>query len=190
MNIYIYSLKDPVTNEIRYIGQTNDLKRRLNKHITNANLLSDSRHISNWIRSLTMSPIMDIVEVCDYSIRNNREKYWINYYKSQGYDLCNSSNGGAGAGIGNKNCIGRIMSEETRSKISLSKKGKSWGNVGRNGGKLKTVYKYTKDNQLIAVYKSIQEAVKDSGCHRVTIQRNIKNISSSKDFIWTDKPLH
>jgi hypothetical protein len=188
MNIYIYTLRNPINNAVRYVGQTNDLKRRFNKHITNSKALSDSRHISHWIRSLDALPVMDIIEVCDYSVRNEREEYWINYYKEQGCDLCNSSNGGAGAGVGNRNCVGRIMSDETRDKISKANKGRVFNRKG--GGAKKTIYQYNKDKQLISIYKSIQEAALATNVNRLTIRRNIKGISSSKSFIWTDKPLY
>lgn len=188
MNIYIYTLRNPINNAVRYVGQTNDTKRRLNKHITNSKANRDTRHISHWIRSLDALPIMDIIEVCDYSVRNEREQYWIDYYKSLGCDLCNSSKGGAGAGIGNTNCVGRIMSEETKVKISMANKGRVFGT--RGGGTKKTIYQYNKDKQLITIYKSIQEATLATNVNRVTIRRNIQGISSSKSFIWTDKPLY
>jgi len=189
MKISIYTLTDPNTNKIRYVGQTNDPKRRLSRHINNSRAFKDKRHISNWIRSLTSAPIMDVIEVCEYSIRNSRENYWIDYYKDQGCDLCNSSNGGAGAGIGNKNCLGRVMSDETRTKISNSNKGNTYGKGNGGGGIPKTIYQYDKNKILITVYKSIQDAVKATGYNRTTIRRNIQSISSSKLFIWTDKPL-
>jgi predicted GIY-YIG superfamily endonuclease len=190
MKISIYTLTDPSTNKIRYVGQTNDPKRRLSRHINNSRAFKDKRHISNWIRSLTSAPIMDIIEVCEYSIRNSRENYWIDYYKNQGCNLCNSSNGGAGAGIGNKNCLGRVMSKQTRQKIANANKGNTNG-LGNKGGKpSKTIYQYDKNKILIAVYDSIQNAVKATGYNRITIRRNIQNISSSNLFIWTDKPLY
>jgi hypothetical protein len=191
MKIYIYTLKDPINNQIRYVGQTNNPKKRLSKHINNSKSCKDKRHISNWIRSLTSDPIMDIIENCEYSVRNNRENYWINYYKNQGYDLCNSSYGGAGAGIGNKNCVGRIMSEETKTKISNANKGNTYA-LGNKGGRApkKIIYQYNKNKILIAVYNSMQDAVKTTGYNRTTIRRNIQNISSSKLYIWTDKPLY
>ena len=188
MNISIYTLKDPSTNKVRYVGQTNDPKRRLSRHINNSRAFKDKRHISNWIRSLTSIPIMEIIEVCEYSIRNSRENYWIDYYKNQGCDLCNSSNGGAGAGIGNKNCLGRVMSDQTKQKIANANKGKK--TTHGKGGLPKRIYQYNKNKILIAVYDSIQNAVKATGYNRTTIRRNIQNISSSKLFIWTDKPLY
>lgn len=189
-HIYIYLLKNSLTNEVRYVGQTNNPGRRLNRHITNSKANKDNRHISNWIRSLEDLPIMVIIEVCDYSIRNEREQHWINHYKNLGCDLCNCSNGGAGAGICNKNSLGRIVSEETKSKISKANLGNKHAKGNKGGGSPKTIYQYDKTNNLIAVYKSIKDASKATGLNRTTIRRNIKNISSSKLFTWTDKPLH
>ena len=176
MKISIYTLKDPSTNEVRYVGQTNDPKRRLSRHINNSRAFKDKRHISNWIRSLTSVPIMDIIEVCEYSMRNIRENYWINYYKDQGCDLCNSSNGGAGAGIGNKNCVGRIMSFETKQKISVANKGKKTTH-GKGGGGLpgKTIYQYDKEGNLLGTFKSILNASKTLGICRRTIKNSLNN---------------
>jgi hypothetical protein len=120
--IHIYILKNPDTNEIRYVGQTNDIKRRLDRHIQNSRNFKDKRHISNWIRSLSNKPILEIVETCTYNIRNEREQYWINYYKSIGYDLCNHSKGGSGAGKGNTNCLGRVLSDKTKEKLRRANK--------------------------------------------------------------------
>lgn len=186
MKIAIYILKDPTNNKIKYVGQTVNPKNRLNRHISNSNANTDNRHISNWIRSLNQSPIMEIIEWCDYEERNEKENYYINLY-NENNDLCNSSNGGTGAGIGNKNCLGRIISIETKTKISKANKGQKY-NI-KSGNKGKKVYQYTINKELICIYNSIKEAVKNTGLNRVTIRRNIQGVSKSKKFIWTDKPL-
>ena len=52
---YIYKLIDPITKEIRYVGQTDNLKRRFNDHLsssTNINSVSYNTHKSCWIRKL------------------------------------------------------------------------------------------------------------------------------------------
>jgi len=165
--MYIYVLTDNPEGKVRYVGQTNNLGRRLNKHMSDARSGKNKRHISNWLRSLSNPPIMIVVEVCDYSVKDEREEYWINYYKEMGCDLCNSSKGGSGPGICNKNAKGN-----------------------KGGGNPKRIYQYDKNNNLIAVYESIQEATKTTGFNRTTIRRNIQGISSSRSFIWTDKPAH
>lgn len=186
MNIYIYTLKDPINNGIRYVGQTNNLKRRLARHITNSKNLTDNRHISNWIRSLNNLIIMDVIEVCDYLVRNEREKYWINYYKEKGFNLCNSSNGGAGAGINNKNCVGRVLSEKTKSKISKSNKGRKTTHGKGGGAPGKTIKQYSIKGELIASYSSILNASKITGICRRTIYYSLKANKKRQrhQFIW------
>jgi hypothetical protein len=192
MEIYIYTLKNPNTNEIRYVGQTNDLKRRLNRHVTNSRSFKDNRHVSNWIRSLSDIPIMDVIETCDYSLRNEREQYWIDYYKNQSFDLCNSSNGGAGAGIGNKNCANRIMSEETKQKISLANKGKKTTH-GKGGVPGKTIYQYDKSGNLLRTFKSILSASKTLNICRRTIKNSLNNKEIQRNrtpYKWSYNPMH
>lgn len=58
---------------------------------------------------------MDIIDECDETNWQDREKYWIKIYKDLGYDLTNSSVGGKG---------GLSPSEETREKMSIAKLGK------------------------------------------------------------------
>ena len=40
---FIYTLAHPITGEIKYIGKTNNLKRRFNQHLSNNNLLKKSK---------------------------------------------------------------------------------------------------------------------------------------------------
>lgn len=99
MIIYIYLLRDPITNEIRYIGKTKDLKQRLINHINNAKLKKFNRHIYNWILTLlnqNLKPLIELVEECNLDNWSEREKYWIKYYKELGNNLCNHSIGGEG----------------------------------------------------------------------------------------------
>jgi group I intron endonuclease len=120
MKVYIYVLKHPITNDIRYVGQAVDLKKRLDHHIQTSKVTN--RHISNWIKSLPNKPIIEVIEECDNTNSNERERYWIKHYRDLGLDLCNHSNGGEGAGIGNTNCLGRKLSEETKEKLRRANK--------------------------------------------------------------------
>jgi len=92
---YIYSLKNPITNEIRYIGKTGDLHRRLQNHISHSK--THNTRICNWIKSLitnNLLPIIDIIEICNDSNWEEREIYWIQYYKDLGFNLVNFRKGG------------------------------------------------------------------------------------------------
>lgn len=96
MKIYIYALKDPNTQLIRYIGKSNNPKFRYNNHIQHSKKNRGCRHVVNWICSLLdqgLKPILEIIEECDKSNWAVREIYWIAYYRAQG-NLTNFSNGG------------------------------------------------------------------------------------------------
>ena len=165
--IHIYILKNPDTNEVRYVGQTNDIKRRLDRHIQNSRNIKDTRHVSNWIRSLGKKPLMEVIESCDKSVRNEREQHWTDYYKSQGYDLCNHSKGGAGAGIGNTNCLGRVLSEETKEKL-------------RRANKQARKTKYISSGKI---YNTLKEACKELNIPYVNEFMKLKR-GTSKTFLY------
>jgi len=118
---YIYKLIDPTTNEIRYIGQTDNIKRRYNDHVSsslNKNSSSYNTHKSCWIRKIVnnnLVPIIEIVEECDNLEQSNiRERYYIEKLTIEGYKLTNSY-------------ITDVteFSSYTREKMSSAKKGKT-----------------------------------------------------------------
>lgn len=95
--IYIYVLKHPLTEEVRYVGKTNNLKKRLESHLAKANEFKGRRKVINWVQSIVadgMQPIIESIEECLFENWAEREKYWISYYKSIGSDLCNLTDGG------------------------------------------------------------------------------------------------
>lgn len=50
-NSFIYALVDPLTDRIRYVGQTNDLERRYKEHCT----IFDFSLKCQWVQSLRLS---------------------------------------------------------------------------------------------------------------------------------------
>lgn len=93
MEIYIYKLIDPSTNEVRYVGKTGNLKNRYTSHICNAKKLKS--RLANWIKSLAkqnLQPVMEIIEICNEYNWEEREVYWINVLKTD--KLCNVHSGG------------------------------------------------------------------------------------------------
>ena len=128
--IGVYCLIDPNTLEIRYVGQSNDIRRRYLDHITHSHL-RDS-HSKRWIRKLLRikcEPILHVIcnfEIYDKKLLDECEKYWIFYFKALGCKLCNLTDGGSGLfnpplEIRNaivKSGIGRKHSEETKRKMS------------------------------------------------------------------------
>jgi len=84
----IYSLVDPITNEIRYIGKTiMPLSKRLSTHYRDKHLT----HKTCWITSLKkvgLKPLIKSIEICDEETLTEREIYWISYFKEK----CNLTN--------------------------------------------------------------------------------------------------
>jgi predicted GIY-YIG superfamily endonuclease len=96
-NTFIYALSDPRTNEIRYIGKSNDPQHRLKVHIRGSKALKT--HKDRWINQLTLcdlEPILDIIEEVSIDEWQEREPYWIEYFRSQGAPLTNEAPGGMG----------------------------------------------------------------------------------------------
>lgn len=118
---YIYKLIDPTTNQIRYIGQTDNIKRRYNDHISsslNKNSSSYNTHKSSWVRKVVnnnLFPIIEVVEECNSLEQSNiRERYYIEKLTNEGYKLTNSY-------------ISDVteFSLDTREKMSNARKGKT-----------------------------------------------------------------
>lgn len=98
MKIYIYTLEDNQGN-IRYVGKTTNIKRRLYSHIAEAKLNKSKRYVLNWIRyllSINEKPILRIIEECNETNWIEREKHWISYYRNIISNLCNSCDEGKG----------------------------------------------------------------------------------------------
>jgi len=123
--IFIYALKCPITDEIRYVGKTTNLNRRYNAHIKRCN--QNKYHSANWIRSLienNLKPILITLEICNDKNWDEKEKFWIKYYKAL-FDLTNFFEGGqsGGASFGR---LGKKNSPEHIAKSIAGRKGKTW----------------------------------------------------------------
>lgn len=94
MKIYIYTLKHPDTQEVRYVGKTKRPKRRLSEHTYKTLLESKKTHLAYWLLSLlkeSKKPIMDIVAETEENWES-LEKEWIKKFPN----LCNHTEGGEG----------------------------------------------------------------------------------------------
>lgn len=61
---FIYTLENPETHEIRYIGKTNKINKRLNQHLYEAS--SKRRSYKNsWIKSLKKEGIVPVINIID-----------------------------------------------------------------------------------------------------------------------------
>ena len=110
----IYALRDPRTNELRYIGKTvRSLGHRLRGHLSDP----EDNYRTRWVKSLQDKPQIEALTVVDKSYAPLLEKYAIALYRSLGFNLVNLTNGGEG-------CEGRAMSPETRERLRRANTGK------------------------------------------------------------------
>lgn len=108
---FIYTLKDPITNEIRYVGKTIYLEYRLKRHC-GINLARTRKE--KWIESLLvigLKPVIEIIDEVPLHEWKFWEIYWISQFKTWGFNLTNGDNGGQGGSEG------RFVTEETRNKL-------------------------------------------------------------------------
>lgn len=119
IEVVIYTLADPRTNEVRYVGKTKKkLYRRLSEHIATSKNLKD--HRSKWIQSLArqnLKPKIEMLDICQEEDWQEVEKFWIKTLKFLGVRLVNQNEGGCGNN-------GHRLSDESKRKISASLTGK------------------------------------------------------------------
>ena len=72
---YIYGLRCPIENKIKYVGVTNNPKRRYSSHFTNP-----VGQVRNWVRDLreqNLRPTMEILKEGNDFHRLREEEQWI-----------------------------------------------------------------------------------------------------------------
>lgn len=111
----IYTLEDPRNNTVKYIGiTTNTLANRLSHHCS---CLKRNNYKINWIRQLkklNLKPIIKELDVCDtFKEALYFERYWIKQFKSWGFNLVNSTEGGEGS-LGYKHTSASILKMKER----------------------------------------------------------------------------
>lgn len=77
----IYTLADPRTGDVRYVGQSRNLSSRFKKHRTTTE--SDGLLRYAWVQELKehgLLPVMHVVEVVDDDKALHEEHKWIMFY--------------------------------------------------------------------------------------------------------------
>ena len=151
--MFIYTLSDPCTNEIRYVGKTKNIDNRYKRHLQKCYLENYSKNTykSNWIKSLIEKGYKPLIEILDYGNENNineLEIYWIYQLRSWGYKLTNLSEGGE-VGV---NWKGRSHSILSKEKMKISHH-------------VRSIIEYDLDGNQINEYISLSEASKLTKCH-------------------------
>lgn len=84
----IYILSDPLTSEVRYVGQSGDPYARLCQHL-NDRTDSPKAIWIRYLRSRLLFPTMTIIEFCHWSVANEQEQLYIRMFSEQGCALLN-----------------------------------------------------------------------------------------------------
>ena len=134
MKTFIYSILDPRLNKLKiYVGKSNTPMKRFKSHISESNNLNKNTKKCNWLRSIRkegLIPIFNIIEEITIEEWQIKENYYIDLYKSLGYELINIRPGGNGISIHSDNTCYKIStsrrgiktgprSEETKIRISV-----------------------------------------------------------------------
>ena len=207
------------SNEVYKI--TNKVNGKIYIGITNQG--SGTRYRHHWYEARTGEPspihkamakygednfLLEIIDFADtYDELKEKEKFYIKKYNSKdrsiGYNLTEGGDGTFGRlhSEETKNkirlkALGRKASEETRRKMSESRKGKCSDKKRKHLQEIsklncKKVYQYDKNLKLIAEYTSLTEASEITGINIDTIRRQLKNpLKDLSDwrikFIWKD----
>ncbi len=140
---FIYTLSDPISGQVRYVGKSSRINKRLEEHIYES--YQKKTHKNNWINSLiskNLYPSIDTIDEVPISKWEFWEIYWICQFKAWGFNLVNSTNGGEG----NNN---QFFSKETREK--LSKKFLGEGNPFFNKKHSEETKKHLKNTRKLQV---------------------------------------
>lgn len=119
---FIYALKDPRTDKIRYIGKANDPDERYRNHINKCR--DKNTHKRNWINNLRqekLKPILEVLEEVPIEQWKDYEKMYIKKYINEGCDLMNYTEGGDGATFGNSGSFKK--GENGKKIVMLDKEG-------------------------------------------------------------------
>lgn len=189
--VSIYQLKHPITLEIRYVGKTiESLNKRLEKHIYNR--MNNSK-VNKWckkLKDLGLKPLIELIEVCSEENWQEREIYWIAFYKKEG-NLLNIALGGESGNLGYKH------TEEAKQKIALANskpKSKEWIENAKQAmtqSVATPILQFSKQGIFLKRWESFCFAAKE--INPDNYKAAIKNIhavcnnkrKSAYNFIWT-----
>ena len=137
--VHIYGLIDPITKELRYIGKSNNINKRIKEHLKYSVLkLTHKDHWLYKLRESLLIPEIMIIEEVPNHCWNEHEIFWIEYFRFIGCRLTNATLGGEGFSItkemrkkiaeaqtGEKSVwFGRKHTEETKLKMSIANTGR------------------------------------------------------------------
>lgn len=190
MEGYIYKITNSLTNQI-YIGQAINLKKRIYRYkmldCVNQKLIYQSLKKYGW-----EAHKLEILELADVKLLNELETKYIElnnscWYKNPELGLnllaVHSTRKGIPHSLETKNKLsthfkGRKLSDETRKKMSKSRKGKMYNAI--------KVYQFTKEGEFVKEYPSITAAFISTKINITSIHRCIHNkMKTAGKFKWS-----
>ena len=129
----IYCITNTINNK-RYVGKSeSNVLMRLNHH---KKLVKTNKHLKDAILKYGIENFkFEVLELCSKEECCDRERYWIEYYDSMnsGYNFTTGGEGKSGWHLSqeardliSKSWEHRVVSDETRKKMSIANKGKKW----------------------------------------------------------------
>jgi len=193
---FIYILKCPITDQIRYVGQTSQkLEKRFSNHIWESRRKKKKySHKENWIRKLSrmgLEPKIEKIEniEMDLDFVIEREKFWISKFKKSGIELLNATDGGEYSSnnvtvkfdmSGEKNpMFGKKHRDTTKKKMSEKKIGLY---DGVNNPRAKPIYQYDDKVTFIKKWECAKECADFYNISRGNISSAAKYNSSLENM--------
>lgn len=157
----IYKIVNDINDKV-YVGKTtNTIEERFKQHIEDSTKREcEHRPLYNAINKYGASHFsIHLIEECDSSIENEREQYWIGYYKGyeEGY---NATRGGDGKCLYDYDIIKELLEQKISSK-DIAK---------QIGCCIDVVYKVAKINN-IPLKKSVNALSKEMLSNRVKVKQ-------------------
>ena len=180
MTGYIYKIRNKINNKI-YIGQTYYINRRFRDHKKNRYHNPHFKHAINYYGSDNFEyTILHKFIIDDKTmlkkILNHLETFWIFVFNS------NNPDKGYNANLGGNGNTGRILS--TESKIKMSKSAKNI-HKGYKNGQAKCIAQYDLNNNFIKKWNCITDVENSLGISVTSICNNLKGWSKSAGgFKW------
>ena len=173
MKLFIYSLIDPITNEVRYVGKTYNPEKRYKQHIYKSKI--GKTHRDFWIQKLIkigQKPIINVIEECNEENWMVREQYYISMYDN----LTNLTNGGEGT-------HGYTPSKETIEKIKLSNTGKKRSDEFKKAAGLRRLgAKHNDKTKKLMSSKRLGKAIHSEG-HKNKLKIKVKQLDLDGNLI-------
>ncbi len=164
MKGYIYALKCPIIDQIRYIGQTvQKPSYRYNNHLNEIKKPKYNTKKVNWLKKVLRNNllpeliILEEIDNCTKELLNEREIYWISENKD--LPLVNGNEGG--------NNVCKAIQKYHRRTID------------------KKVYSYNEFTKELIEYKNIEEAGKQVNVNKHNIPKAIYIKGRCKGLFWS-----